>query len=120
MKSRTKWGPAGKVPSLRTILYWYKGDYFTKLVEERYSPQPGETQSTKPNVGAMSAIAAEYMHRLETDPSMAEEKEKYQKLRLDWTKNGAPREKRQKLVQKATFPGTNVDFEVIGWLLKKH
>jgi hypothetical protein len=120
VKSRTKWGPAGKVPSLRTIVYWYKGDYFTKLVEERYPPAPGETRSTKPNVGAMSAVAAEYMRQLEMDPAMAEEKQKYEKLRLDWAKNGAPRGKRQKCVQKMTSPRANFDFGAIGWLLKKH
>ena len=120
VKLRVKWGPGRRISSLCTILYWYKGDHFSKLVKERYPQQPGETRSTKPNIGAMSAMVAEYMHQLETDPSMAEEKEKFEKLRLDWARNGAPKDKHQKLVPTAIFSGTNVDFGVIGQPLRRH
>jgi hypothetical protein len=96
-RRRKKYGP-GSLPSLCSILYWYKGDEFNALANELYPQkplQPGNQASNRPNVAGLSKVVADYMKELKTNPAKAEERQKYEELRVEWARTGAPKAKRQ-------------------------
>lgn len=96
-RRRKKYGP-GSLPSLRSILYWYKGDEFNELADELYplkAIQPGQKASNRPNVAGLSKVVADYMKELKANPAKAEERQKYENLRVEWARAGAPKAKRQ-------------------------
>ena len=96
-RRRKKYGP-GSLPSLRSVLYWYKGDEFSKLADELYPMKtinPGQKPSTRPNVAGLSKAVSDYMKELKSNPAKAEEWDKYEALRVEWAKSGAPKAKRE-------------------------
>lgn len=105
---RNKFGP-GQLPSLRTVLYWYKQREMEKMVKENYGVSPGDKGGRF--VGHLATEMSKYQRKLKEDSSMEKELEKFQKRRQEWARVGVPAKRRKQYVE--YFPPFN-------WLVKIH